>query len=80
MHERYFYVAEVLAAVWAVVRPRSAPAAVLLCISAVYTYANYFWSEGRLPTQIFVFFVLAAALWLLRDVWREWRAAQNSET
>ena len=80
MHERYFYVAEVLAAVWAVVRPRSAPAAVLLCTSAVYTYANYFWSEGRLPTQIFVFFVLAAALWLLRDVWREWRAAQNSET
>lgn len=80
MHERYFYVAEVLAAVWAVVTPRSAPAAVLLCISAVYTYANYFWSEGRLPTQIFVFFVLAAALWLLRDVWREWRAVQNSET
>ena len=80
MHERYFYVAEVLAAVWAVVTSRSTPAAVLLCISAVYTYANYFWSEGRLPTQIFVFFVLAAALWLLRDVWREWRAAQNSET
>lgn len=79
MHERYFYAAEVLAAVWAAVQPRSAPAAILLCISAVYTYANYFWSEGRLPTQIFVFFVLAAALWLLRDVWREWRAGRAAK-
>lgn len=77
MHERYFYIAEVLAVAWAVVRPRSAPAAVMLCLSSVYTYANYFWSEGRIPTQFFVFAVLASALWYLRDTWREWRAARS---
>lgn len=62
MHERYFYLGEVLAVVAAFVDRRFLAVAVLMQVATLSTYASYLWSSTTLPLGAAAAVALAAAV------------------
>ena len=52
MHERYFFPADVLALIWAVVFPRRFPQALAIQVSSVMGYLTYFTAHFLLPIPV----------------------------
>ena len=67
MHDRYFFLADVLAAVWACASPRHAPCAAAVQLSSLMAYLNYL--RGRYSLVLHLggqtFVMLAEALLML---------------
>ena len=65
MHERYFYLAEVLTVVAALWRPVLLPVPVLLQVAAVSTYLNYFLRPRQIGDLRVLAVLLAVAIGVL---------------
>lgn len=83
MHDRYFYLADVLTLAWAFILPRQAPAAALVELSSLSAYLVYFRQRYTLVLQLGggTFTMLAESLMVLAAlVWAAWSLAEALRT
>ncbi len=67
MHERYFYLADAMAAVYLFWRPRRWYISGLVCLSSFMCYVAYLFDAVTVPVWLLAFFMLGAICLLLRE-------------
>ena len=70
MHERYFYIAEVITIIYVVYNPKSWPLGILIIFPSVITYAKYMYGENFFPLQILALIMGAGVILLWKNLFR----------
>jgi Gpi18-like mannosyltransferase len=70
MHERYFFPADVLSIVLAVLRPRLVPVAVLVSVASLLAYAPFLLQRSIVPMGVLAIAMSVALVWLVSDLRR----------
>jgi Gpi18-like mannosyltransferase len=80
MHERYFFLADVLSLVYVCYRPRQWYVALLINMASLFSYYPYLFKSSLLPIWACSAMMLAALMILLQTMWQSLRAASKEAT